>query len=467
MSKILPLLFILGACQATVAKPTNFIQILTDDQGWGDLGCYGHKLIKSPHIDKLAADGLKFTHSYSSAGVCSPARAAILTGRTPFRAGVYHWIHDKHSLHLPASEITIPQVLRQNGYQTAHFGKWHLSYYANDPHTFGGDLAEPKQPTMKHYGYDYWYGTGNVARPSHKNPENFFRNGKSVGQLQGFAAQIVATDVDRWLAEDHQADKPFFMTVWLHEPHGPINTDPRFMDLYGPEYDTKLKQYLGNITQIDEAVGAIVKSIEKAGLTENTLIWYASDNGPAGAGDNNPKTNHRGSTGGLRGRKSYTYDGGIRVPAVIKWPTGIKNPGRTSDVPNVGHDMFPTILDIAGLPLPQDRVIDGTSILPLLQDGPFERKLPLYWRNGKEDMRVAIREGDWKLLCDSKRTTWELYNLIDDPNETKDMSKSQPELFERMKATLIAYDNEVLRDEHDWWKRGPWKKNFPAEIVKE
>jgi len=470
MSRIIVLLLILGTCRLNAATPTNFIQILTDDQGWGDLACYDHNRLKTPHIDKLAADGMRFTHCYSSSGVCSPSRAAILTGRTPYRNGVYHWLNTDRELHLPASEITLPQLLRKHGYQTAHLGKWHLSHYSNNggkaPFVFGGDKT---QPTMEAYGYDYWFATGNVARPSHKNPQNFFRNGKPVGPLQGYSAQIIAQEFANWIHKTRTADKPFFITVWFHEPHGPISSDPRFMARYGNDADVKLKQYLGNITQIDEAVGTIVKSLEAAGLTDNTLIWYTSDNGPAGDDEHNLKSNHRGSTGGLRGRKAHTHEGGIRVPGIIKWPTGMKRAGvasgTTSDVPIVGHDIFPTLLDIVGVPIPKDRVIDGASILPVLQNKPLRRKRPIYWRNRKETFRIAIRDGDWKLLSDSKRSVWELYNLVKDPRETTDLIQSHPERFEEMKAALIIYDNGVLTDGHPWWQQGSWKKNFPPEVV--
>jgi len=468
------LFLVFGACQLSAARPANFIQILTDDQGWGDLHCYGRVELKTPHIDQLAADGIRFTDCYSSSGVCSPSRAAILTGRTPYRNGVSNWLNTGREMHLLASEVTLPQLLRKNGYQPAHFGKWHLSHYENagkshPTHVFGGEKAAPPQPTMEAYGYDYWFATGNVARPSHRDPENFFRNGKAVGPLKGFSAQLIAQDVDDWLKVHRSADKPFFMTVWLHEPHGPISSDSRFMERY-PDADRKLQAYLGNITQIDEAVGAIVRSLEAAGLTDNTLVWYTSDNGPAGDDEHNPKTNFRGSTGGHRGRKAHTYEGGIRVPGIIKWPTGFKAAGlpvgSVSAEPIIGHDIFPTLLEIAGIPLPSDRVIDGASILPVFERLPVDRERPLYWRNRKDTMRVAIREGDWKLLCDSPRSTWELYNVAEDPGETTDRSQSHPERLEQMKAALIAYDNDVLRDGPDWWQQGAWRKSFPPEVVK-
>jgi len=384
------LFLVFGACQLSAARPANFIQILTDDQGWGDLHCYGRVELKTPHIDQLAADGIRFTDCYSSSGVCSPSRAAILTGRTPYRNGVSNWLNTGREMHLLASEITLPQLLRKNGYQTAHFGKWHLSHYENagkshPTHVFGGEKADPPQPTMEAYGYDYWFATG-------------------------------------------------------------------------------------NITQIDEAVGAIVRSLDAAGLTDNTLVWYTSDNGPAGDDEHNPKTNFRGSTGGHRGRKAHTYEGGIRVPGIIKWPTGFKAAGlpvgSVSAEPIIGHDIFPTLLEIAGIPLPSDRVIDGASILPVFERLPVDRERPLYWRNRKDTMRVAIREGDWKLLCDSTRSSWELYNVVEDPGETTDRSQSHPERLEQMKAALIAYDNDVLRDGPDWWQQGAWRKSFPPEVVK-
>ena len=466
MKRLTPLLLILGACQLNAAKPTNFIQILTDDQGWGDLHAYGRGELKTPYIDRLAADGMKFTDCYSSSGVCSPSRAAILTGRTPYRNGVYHWLNTGRELHLPASEITLPQLLRKNGYQTAHFGKWHLSHYDNGgrgrpPYEFGND----KQPSMNAYGYDYWFATGNVARPSHRDPQNFFRNGKPVGPLKGFSAQLVAQEVETWINEHRTADKPFFITVWLHEPHGPIASDPRFMERY-PDADKRLQAYLGNITQIDEAVGAVVQCLDSAELTDHTLVWYTSDNGPAGDDGQG-----HGSTGGFRGRKSHTHEGGIRVPGIIKWPAGFKAAGlpvgTVSAEPIIGHDIFPTLLEIAGIPVPSDRVIDGVSIMPVFQKKPLKRIRPLYWRNRKETYRVAIRDGDWKLLCDSKRSTWTLYNLVEDRAESKDLREANPERFERMKAALIAYDNDVLIGGHDGWQQGSWKRSFPPEVVEE
>ncbi|BDD07816.1 N-acetylgalactosamine-6-sulfatase [Fulvitalea axinellae] len=452
---------------------TNFIQFLTDDQGWGDLHAFGHPDIKSPHIDKLAEEGLKFTQCYSASSVCSPARSAILTGRTPYRNGVYRWVPANHYCYLRASEVTLPQLLKEEGYQTAHFGKWHLSSYSEEripkkraQYRNYGYETDPNQPTMNEYGYDYWLATGNVARPSHKNPQNFFLNGTGLGEIKGYSAQIVAKYVVEWIKEHREPGRPFFMTVWFHEPHGPVDSDPEFMKRYDKLKDESLKQYLANITQIDEAVGAIVKALDEAGETDNTLIWYTSDNGPEGrhpygtfnqSDDPFNGSRYRGSTGGLRGRKRHTHEGGIRVPGIIKWPAGQRQagfvPGSVISEPIIGSDVFPTLLEIAGAKVPRGVKLDGESIRPLLAGKKMHRKKPLYWRNNFNDVRIALRDGDWKVVGNSERTVFELYNIRHDPRETTDWATREPKRFERMKQALIEYDKEVLAEGPDWWKK--------------
>ena len=390
---------------------------------------------------------------------------------------MFHWIPADHFSFLPAKEKTLPALLRNSGYQTAHFGKWHLSFYSEGKDGFKFSGAS-NQPSMKEYGYDYWFATGNVARPSHKNPKNFFLNGKPMGEMKGFSAQLVAEQFNQWMRNHYDKNEPFFITVWFHEPHGPVDSDPRFVEQYKKlKKDPSLCQYLANITQIDTAVGTMVETLKSMGSYDNTLIWYTSDNGPEGPhgfGDFNQSdsafngSRYRGSTGGLRGRKRHTHEGGIRVPGIISWPAGLSKAGVKSGSicaePIVGSDVFPTMLELAGLKPPEDVVLDGGSIVPLLRKGNFKRKRPLYWRNNYYDFRIGLRDGRWKIVGTSNRKTFELYDLYSDPRETTDLSKLETDIFESMKKLLIDYDKEVLAEGPDWWKRDKRvKKNMPVE----
>lgn len=217
-------LIVFGSGARSLAEdgPPNVIIFLADDLGYGDLGCYGHPRIQTPNLDAFARQGMKLTHCYSASAVCSPSRSAILTGRTPHRNGVFTWIAENGEVHLRTSEITLPKILKQSGYTTAHVGKWHLN----------GKFNHPDQPQPNDHGYDHWMATQNNAGPSHKNPNNFVRNGKPVGQMEGFSAPLVVEEAIRWLNSDRDKAKPFFLAVWTHEPHLPIETDTRFQDPY-------------------------------------------------------------------------------------------------------------------------------------------------------------------------------------------------------------------------------------------
>ena len=368
----------------------NTVVFLADDMGWGDSATYGHKLIKTPHLDKLAEQGVKFTQCYSAAGVCSPSRSAILTGRHPYRNGVWRHLSGNHEAHLRASEITYPKLLKEIGYQTCHVGKWHL----NSKPQFNND----KFPQPGDHGYDYWFATHNNASPSHKAPNNFYRNRKPVGELEGYSAQIVAAEAVRWLVDVRDKSKPFALSVWFHEPHSPIATDPRFTGLY-KGHENRI--YMGNITQLDHALGQVLQALDDEGLSDNTLVIFTSDNGPV--------ERFGGTTGGLRGGKRSDHEGGIRVPGVARWPGHIK-PGTVSDVPVIGTDIFATVLDITSIPLPEDRTIDGVSIVPAFAGKPVERKVPLFWRThvSPPGDRVALRIGDWKLVGNDTLTEFQL-----------------------------------------------------------
>ncbi len=422
-------------------KRPNFVVFLTDDQGWGDLACYGHPEIKSPHLDRFASQGLRLTQCYAACGVCSPSRAAILTGRTPYRNGVWRWIPAGSQYHLRESEITIATLLKQRGYATCHAGKWHLN----------GKFNSPEQPQPNDHGFDWWLATQNNAAPHHLNPINYVRNGEAQGRMEGPSAIIAADEAITWLRETKPKDAPFYLQVWTHEPHLPIESAEQFMAPYAHLDDEGLRQHHGNITQLDAAFGKLMQALDELGYADNTLVIFTSDNGPEGDGK---RGRTRGSTGGLRERKRHTHEGGIRVPGIIRWPGKIA-PGTESETPVIGSDIFPTLCAIVGIPLPEDRIIDGTNLLPLFRGEPLERQQPLYWRNhlAPARYRVGLREGDWKIVGSDDLTQFELYNLAEDWQETTDLAQTHPSKFEEMKAKLIAHDTAVLDDGPDWWKR--------------
>ncbi|MEP4079461.1 sulfatase-like hydrolase/transferase [Haloferula sp.] len=421
----------------------NVVVFLVDDMGWGDSSVYGNELIQTPNMEKLAKQGVTLTQCYSACGVCSPSRSAILTGRTPYRNGVWCHVSGNGPTHLRTSEVTYPELLQEAGYETCHVGKWHL----NSKQMFNN----PEFPQPGDHGYDYWLATHNNASPSHKNPKNFVRNGKEVGVMEGFSAPLVAKEAQHWLKDVRDPSKPFALSVWLHEPHLPIATDPNFRALYdGHRNDS----YMGNITQLDHALGMVMAALDEVGVSDNTLLIFTSDIGPEGKGGPTG-----GSTGGLRSRKRADYEGGIRVPGVVRWPGHIEA-GSKSEVAVIGSDIFATVLDVCGIPLPKDRVIDGTSMVPAFAGKSVDRKVPLFWRthvSGPDD-RVAMRIGDWKIVGDETLTQFQLFEIEKDWKEENDLSKKMPEKTEEMKGILLKLWKEIESEgPREWWEGGSRK----------
>jgi arylsulfatase A len=450
----------LPALQSQAAKPKearpNIIFILADDLGYGDLGCYGEKLIRTPNLDRFAAEGLKFTSYYAPAANCSPSRAGLLTGRIPTRLGITDWIPQLSPMHIKREEVTIATLLRRAGYATALVGKWHLN----------GGFDQADQPQPGDHGFDYWFATQNIALPSHRNPTNFYRNGRPVGPLQGYSAEIIGAETTHWL-EVRDKTKPFFLYVAFHEPHEPIATAKRYVDLY-PTKTPSEADFNGNITQFDDAFGRLMRVLDAQGLRENTLVFFTSDNGPAIT-----SMHPHGSAGPLRAKKGHLYEGGIRVPGLLRWP-GHTQPGSVSDEPVSGIDFLPTLCAIDGIALPAERKIDGASLLPVLQGKPVQRSTPLFWHffAASSAPKVAMRVGEWKLLAHldqpdpikrnhitaadqramktAEFTTLELYNLHDDIGEKHDLAAQEPQRVQQMAAPMRELYHEV-RNECPLW----------------
>lgn len=450
-TRILAAVLLVLASPVMAGKP-NVVIFLVDDMGWGDLGCYGHTAIQSPNLDKFATEGVRFTQCYSACGVCSPSRSSILTGRTPYRNGVWRWIPSNHSCHLRTSEITLPELLKEHGYDTCHVGKWHLNGYFNSDH----------HPQPNDHGYNHWMATQNNAAPSHKNPTNFVLNGKPVGNLTGFSAPLVANEGVRWLKEIRDKEKPFLLSVWTHEPHLPISSGEKFMKPYSKIKDEGIRQFYGNISQLDHAFGIVMKGLDELGLRDNTIVFFTSDNGPEG---NGLKGRTRGSTGGLRGRKRDDHEGGIRVAGIVRWPGNIK-PGSVSDTPVIGSDIFSTVLDIVDIPLPDDRTIDGVSMLPAFDGKKVQRPVPLFWRThvSPPNSHAAMRIGDWKIVTDRKFEKFQLYEIQKDWQEKNDLASEMPEKLAEMKQKFFeVWKGIEAEGPRDWWENEPPRKKKKAK----
>ncbi len=422
------------------AQRPNIVIFLTDDQGYGELGCYGHPDIRSPHIDRLAGDGMRFTQAYSASSVCSPSRSAILTGRTPYRNGVYRWIPRGSEVHLRESEVTLPELLKEQGYATCHVGKWHLN----------AGLRESGQPQPGDHGYDHFLATQNNARPSHRYPTNFVRNGEPIGKADAYSAHFIVEEAIQWLKEARDPESPFFLTVWTHEIHRPVASAPRYRKLY-PDKEEATQNYYANVTQLDAAFGELMKAIDHLGEREETLVFFTSDNGPTGGG---PERREK-YTKGLRGNKRDLFEGGIRVPFIAAWPGHIPA-GAVNQEPIVGSDIFTTVCDIVGLSKPTNRDLDGTSIAPAFDGKPIQRSTPLYWRmGGSRPFQVAMRKDEWKILATDDFDWVELYHLAGDPKEQNELSQERPEVFKRMKDQLLKLNEEIEQEGPDWWQDDP------------
>lgn len=441
-----------GDSHAQAPRP-NVVMLLADDLGYRDVGCYGGP-VETPTIDHLAAGGTRFQQFYSGCAVCSPSRATLITGRHHIRAGVYSWIQDEsQNSHLRLRETTLAEVLRGAGYATAHVGKWHL----------GLPTGDRDKPTPDQHGFDHWFATWNNAQPSHHNPDNFIRNGEPVGQLEGYSCQLVADEAIGWMDRhrESQPEQPFFLNVWFHEPHAPIAAPDEVTQKYGKVND-KAAIYSGTIDNTDQAIQRLLVKLDALGVRENTLIIYASDNGSY-------RTDR---VGNLRGRKGANWEGGIRVPGIFHWPGHIPA-GVVLDQPAGLVDVLPTICGMLKIAPPQVH-LDGSDLTPLLTGhaDSFERHQPLFWHLQRSQPIVAMRDGDYSLvgfrdyemsnknLFEEKwipaiKTgtyhNFELYNLKDDPGQTRNLAAEQPGRVEAMKRQMLQINASIMKDAMDWY----------------
>jgi len=330
LAAVLTAFFSYCGCAAADERP-NIVLVMADDQGWGDMGYNGHPDLKTPHFDAMAEAGLRFDRFYAAAPVCSPTRASVMTGRHPNRMGCLSWGGT-----LRPQEDTVSELLQSAGYATGHFGKWHLGSVQK---------GSPVNPGAS--GFDNWASAPNF----YDNDPVFAHNGRAIAH-SGESSEVTVSVALDFIREHAQGDDPFLAVVWFGSPHRPHEALKKDRAPFKDKSE-KQQHLLGEIRAMDRAFGRLRDGIAGLGIRDNTLLWYCSDNGGL------PESGH---TGG-RAEKGSIYEGGLRVPGLLEWPSRLKQPRRTA-VPCTTSDILPTVLDAAGVPLPEHRPLDGVSLLP-------------------------------------------------------------------------------------------------------
>ena len=427
-----------AACSAPEPErgqaPLNIVFLLVDDMGYADIGAYGNTYHLTPHIDALAAEGMRFTQAYAAAPNCSPTRASIMTGRWPARTGITQYLPGNVLAHaklrqaelplgLPLSETIIAEPLAQAGYATASIGKWHLG---------GGRYAPENRGFELNYAGGHWNAHQSMFAPHPFVEVPDAREGDYLtDNLTDAAVRFLEANGSR----------PFFLYLPYYAVHGPIQAKPEEMERYAGRVDPSGRNnaaYAAMTAGVDESVGRLTAKLEELGLTERTAVFFFSDNGGV------PRVAFN---GGLRSGKGYLWEGGIRDPLIVKWP-GVTQPGSTAETPVSSIDFYPTILEMTGVADAAGHTVDGVSLVPLLkQTGAWSRE-SLYWHyphyaNSGATPSGAVRGGDWKLLEFYEDNHVELYNLAEDPAESNDLAAENPELADRLRADLAAWRESV------------------------
>jgi arylsulfatase A-like enzyme len=419
----------LDAADTPAAKP-NVIFYLTDDMGWADPSCYGNTEVKTPNIDRLAAEGVRFTQFYCASPICSPSRTGFTTGMFPARWNITDYLHDRAGNRrsecadwLDPKAPTLARALQQAGYATAHIGKWHM----------GGGRDVNDAPWPKAYGFDEswttWEGMGPSIEQDFPGIKAYERTAKFVDKAIDFIKR-------------HKG-QPFYLNLWPNEVHDPHIPDPEFRAKYDgarmgeANFDAVLDKY-------DTQLGRLLDCLQAEGLAGNTIVVFASDNGP-----NPPFAKHR-RTGGLRGMKWSLHEGGIRMPCIVRWPARI--PAGIVDALTISGavDLLPTICALAGVAAPKDVALDGEDLSAAWRGTPVRRTKPLFWEYGRNQgfikpqevdrsPNVAMRDGKWKLLINADGTDTQLYDLEADPNESNNLAEMRPAIAGKLGAQALAW----------------------------
>jgi len=425
---------------AAAAKPPNIIVILTDDQGYGDLHCHGNPVVKTPNLDRLHSESVRFTDFHASP-TCAPTRASLLTGRHEFKSGVTHTIYERERLSLKST--TLAQVLQSAGYPTGIFGKWHL-----------GD-AEPYQPAHRGFDETFIHGCGGIGQsypgtcgdaPGNGYFNPVIRHNGTFVKTQGYCTDVFFQQGTRWMNERRKSDKPFFAWISPNAPHSPLDCPPEYERLYNAqEIGAPAAKFFGMVTNIDDNAGRLMASLKEWGIERDTLLVFMTDNGgTAGVKVFNA---------GMRAAKGTPYQGGTRVPCFFRRPGTLK-PADVSAL--TAHlDIFPTLAGIAGAKIPAGLPLDGRNLMPLLRN-PSARWDDRYlfthvgrWDKGKAAVskyaKCSVRNSRYTMVCNSTGAKqWELYDLQNDPGEQRNVFEANPETARRMEAAYDKWWEEIL-----------------------
>ncbi len=418
----------------------NFVLVFADDLGWGDLGCYGNRQIKTPNLDELAAKGTLFTQFYVNGSVCSPSRTAIMTGQFPARHKVHgHFATNQQNAArgmpnwLDPKVHTLPRLLQQAGYATGHFGKWHLG---------SGQGA----PSPSDYGVEE-HCTVNSSGPQLEGQKDPYFRANSTAQIVDRTIDFIQSNRDR----------PFYVNVWSLLPHATLHPTDEQMKPYrryapaGVPYKGAKQIYYASVSELDRQIGRLIRRIDELGLAENTIIAFSSDNGPEDFDIGNAVHSGIGNTGPFRGRKRSIYEGGVRLPFIVRWP-GRVPAGRVDDTSIVAAvDWLPTVCSLAGVKLPDDLNPDGQDMSQAVLGKPVERTKPLLWQwrfrifgeMVHKSPMLAIREEKWKLLMNPDRSRVELYDIPADPTELDNVAVQHPDVVERLSQTLLKWNDTL------------------------
>lgn len=448
-----------NALAESPAKP-NILLIVSDDQGWPDLGCIGLKEIQTPHLDRLAAEGVRATQFYVTWPACTPSRGSILTGRYPQRNGLYDMVRNdlvnyghrftpeeyavspEMTLGLDPREVTIGDALHRAGYATGVVGKW--------------DMGQARRYLPKQRGFDFFYGHGNngIDYYTHERygvPSMFHGNERTQSDRGTYATDLFERESLQFIREN--ASRPWMLYLCFNAPHGAssfaddpdkpsagagVQAPEEFVAPYRQRgVPEKLARYLGAVTRMDAAIGKILTLVKEQRQEENTLVIFLSDNGGSGNGGNAP----------LRGQKSTMWEGGLRVPFLAKWPARLPA-GKVTDEFLTTLELFPTLLSVTGVAPSRDVKLDGFDMLPVLTGNQSSSRQEMFWQRRSDK---AARVGNWKWIESSKANG--LFDLATDPGESHDLSKQNPEQFELMKSRFAAWRREMDATE----PRGPFR----------